>query len=173
MKPAVIASLLAASASAPAQDPKLEFVFELTAQVSPPDKVSTPAGERRIVPITGGTFSGPGYGGVAIQGKVLPGGADFQVIHPDGFSEIEARYIIETDQGERIYVTNRGMRHAPPDVMAKLNAGEAVDPKLVYFRAIPTFETDAPRLRWLTRSIFITSGERYPDGVRIRFYRVP
>jgi hypothetical protein len=173
MKPALFATVLAASSCAPAQELKLEFVFELTAQVSPPEKVPTSAGERRVVPITGGTFSGPGFGGAALQGKVLPGGADFQVIHPDGFSEIEARYIIETDQGERIYVTNRGMRHARPEIMAKLNAGGAVDPKLVYFRAVPTFETNAPRLQWMTRAIFISSGERYPDGVRIRFYRVP
>jgi hypothetical protein len=147
--------------------PTLEFVFELTAQVSAPDKIPTSAGERRIVPILGGTLEGP-----QMRGRVVPGGADYQLVHADGFTEIEARYVILTDQGERIYVTNTGMRHASPEVMAELNAGRPVDPAKVYFRAAPTFETSAPRLQWLTRSLFLSTGERYPEGVKIRCYRV-
>jgi len=147
--------------------PTLEFVFVLTAHVSPSDKVATTTGERRIVPILSGTFEGP-----EMRGKVLPGGADYQLVHADGFTEIEARYVVETDQGEKIYVTNKGMRHAPPEVMADLNAGKPVDPAMVYFRAAPTFETAAPRLQWMTRALFISAGERYPDGVKIRCYRV-
>lgn len=164
---ALLAAGLLAQTMNPPAPPKLEFVFEVTAQVAPPDKVATPAGERRIVPVTGGTFKGPDF-----EGKVVPGGADYQLIHADGFSEIEAHYILETDRGERVYVTNKGMRHAPADVMAKLNAGQAVDPALVYFRTTPVFETAAPRLQWLTRSLFLCTGERYPEGVKIRFYRV-
>jgi hypothetical protein len=147
--------------------PTLEFVFELTAQVKAPDKIPTNAGERRIVPILGGSLEGP-----LLRGKVVPGGADYQLVHADGFTEIEARYVVETDQGERIYVTNKGMRHAAPEVMAELNAGRPVDPSKIYFRAIPTFETAAPRLQWLTRSLFLTTGERYPEGVKIRCYRI-
>ena len=147
--------------------PTLEFVFEVAAQVSAPAKIPTQAGERRIVPVLGGTLEGP-----LLRGKLLPGGADYQVVHSDGFTEIEARYVVETDQGERIYVTNRGMRHAAPEVMAELNAGRPVDPAKVYFRAIPTFETAAPRLQWMTRSLFLTTGERYPEGVKIRCYRI-
>jgi Protein of unknown function (DUF3237) len=147
--------------------PVLEFAFEVTAQVAAPDKIPVPQGERRIVPVTGGTFEGP-----TVKGKVLPGGADYQLIHADGFTEVEAHYVLETDRGERVYVTNIGMRHAPPDVIAELNAGKLVDPAKVYFRTSPTFETDAPRLQWMTRALFVCTGERYPDGVKIRFYRV-
>ena len=124
-------------------------------------------GRRRIVAITGGTFEGPG-----ISGKVLPGGADWQTIQDDGFSELDTRYTIQTDAGRLIYVQNAGMRHAPPDVMRQLLAGQPVDPALVYFRTVPRFETSAPELQWLTRSIFVGVGERYPNEVVIRFYKV-
>lgn len=156
-----------------APPPRLDFVFALRAEVDAPIKIGTVAGrERRIVPIRGGSFEGPGFGGVALRGRVVPGGADYQEIRPDGFTELEARYVLETDQGELVYVVNRGMRHAPPEVMAKLNAGQPVDQSQLYMRVVPTFETTAERLQWLTRAIFITTGERHPNGVVIRFYRV-
>ncbi|MEO8097033.1 MAG: DUF3237 domain-containing protein [Acidobacteriota bacterium] len=147
--------------------PKLEFVFELTAQVSDPIKTPSAEGERRIVPVGAGTFTGP-----SLRGKLIPGGADYQLIHSDGFTEIEAHYVLETEQGERVSVTNKGMRHAPADVIAKLNAGQPVDQSQIYFRTVPTFDTSAPGLKWMTRALFICTGERYPDGVKIRFYRV-
>jgi hypothetical protein len=163
---ALFATLAGAQPKMPAP-PTLEFAFEVIATVSAPDKIPVKTGERRIVPVTGGTFEGSG-----IKGKVLPGGADYQLIHADGFTEVEAHYVLETDRGERVYVTNLGMRHAPPEVMAELNAGKLVDPAKVYFRTSPKFETDAPRLQWMTRALFICTGERYPDGVKIRFYKV-
>jgi hypothetical protein len=126
-----------------------------------------PAGTRRIVQILGGTFEGPG-----IKGKVPPGGADWQIIHGDGFSDLDTRYTLETDKGQIIYVQNAGMRHAPPEISQKLLAGQPVDPALVYFRTVPTFETSAPELQWLTRAIFIGIGERQPSDVIIRFWRV-
>jgi hypothetical protein len=79
---------------------------------------------------------------------------------------------LETDKGQIIYVQNAGIRHAAPEVMKRLLAGESVDPSLVYFRTVPTFETSSPELQWLTRAIFVGSGERYPNDVRIRFWRV-
>lgn len=148
--------------------PTLVFAFELRAQVAPPLVIGQmPAGTRRIVQITGGTFEGPG-----IKGRIVPGGADWQIIRADGFSELDTRYTIETDKGQTVYVQNAGMRHAPPDVMTKLLAGQQVDPKLVYFRTVPKFETAAPELQWLTRAVFIGIGERYPNDVVIRFWRV-
>ena len=149
-------------------EPKLTFAFEVRATVGAPLEVGTVAqGRRRIVPITGGTFEGPG-----LRGKVMNGGADWQIIRADGFTELDTRYTLETDKGQIIYVQNPGMRHAPPDVMKKLLAGEAVDPALVYFRTQPRFETSAPELQWLTRSLFVGLGERYPSEVVIRFFRV-
>ena len=103
---------------------------------------------------------------------MLPGGADWQLIQPDGFSELDTRYTLETEQGQRVYVQNAGIRHAPPDVMQKLLAGQIVDPKLVYFRTVPKFETSAPELQWLARSVFVGLGERFPTEVVVRFYRL-
>lgn len=148
--------------------PRLTFAFEVRATVGPPLEVGEVAqGRRRIVPITGGTFEGP-----TLRGTVKAGGADWQIIRADGFTEIDTRYTLETDAGQLIYVQNPGMRHAAPEVMKRLLAGEAVDPAVVYFRTAPKFETASPELQWLTRSIFVATGERYPNDVRIRFFRV-
>jgi hypothetical protein len=148
--------------------PKLEFAFEVRAEVANPTVVGeTPNGTRRIINILGGTFEGP-----KIKGKVLAGGADWQLIRKDGFTELDARYTLQTDSGRLIYVSNIGMRHAAPEVMKRLNSGERVNPDEVYFRAVPKFETAAPELEWLTRSIFIATGERSPNSVLIRFFRV-
>jgi hypothetical protein len=111
--------------------------------------------------------------GPGLSGRVLRGGADWQLIRrSDGFTDIDARYAIETEDGDIVYVTNVGIRHAPPEVMRRLNAGEVVDQSEIYFRAIPKFETAAPGLEWLMRSVFVSTGERYPNGVIIRFWRV-
>jgi hypothetical protein len=149
--------------------PGLEFAFEVRAEVAEPLVVGElPTGTRRIIDIIGGTAEGSG-----ISGTILPGGADWQLIRrEDGFTDIDARYTIETDSGSFIYVSNIGMRHAPPEVMRRLNAGEVVDQSEIYFRAVPSFETGDPELQWLMRSIFICTGERYPNGVIIRFFRV-
>jgi Protein of unknown function (DUF3237) len=148
--------------------PGLVFAFELRVNVGAPVEVGqVPRGRRRIVSILGGTFEGP-----AIKGKVVAGGADWQIIRADGFSELDTRYTLETDKGQLVYVQNAGMRHAAPAVMEKLLKGETVDPKLVYFRTVPIFETAAPDLQWLTRSVFVGTGERYPTEVVIRFWRV-
>lgn len=148
--------------------PRLEFAFEVRAQVADPTVVGeVPAGTRRIIDITGGTFEGP-----RLRGTLMPGGADWQVIRADGFTEVDARYTLRTDDGHLIYVSNIGIRHAPPDVLQRLNAGETVDQSQVYFRTVPRFEVAAPELQWLMRSIFIATGERYPNGVLIRYWRV-
>lgn len=157
----------AATSSQPAA-PKLTFVFELHATVGPPQEVGqVRSGRRRIVPITGGTVEGPN-----LRAKVLPGGADWQTIQPDGFSELDTRYTLQTESGGLIYVQNAGLRHAAPEIMEKLLAGQIVDPALVYFRTVPRFETSIPDLQWLTRTIFVGMGERYPNEVVVRFYRL-
>jgi hypothetical protein len=159
--------------SAHAQDipdpPGLAFAFEVRAEVADPLVVGElPSGTRRIIDILGGTVEGPG-----ISGKVLPGGADWQMIRrEDGFTDVDARYTLQTDSGAYIYVQNVGIRHAPAEVMRRLNAGETVDQSEIYFRAVPKFETGDPELEWLMRSIFVCTGERYPNGVIIRFWRL-
>ena len=152
------------------EPPQLEFAFEIQVQVADPVVVAhLPGGQtRRIIDILGGTVVGP-----EINGEVVPGGADWQLIRQsDGFTDIDARYTIRTDEGHLIYVSNIGIRHASPEVMQRLNAGEVVDQSLIYFRAIPKFETGAPGLDWLMKHVFVSSGERYPNGVVIRFWKV-
>src|SRR3954471_1820148 len=147
-------------------EPVLTFAFELRAVVGAPEEIGeVRAGRRRIVPILGGTVEGPD-----LRGTVLPGGSDWQLIHADGFSELDTRYTIQAHDGAMIYVQNVGLRHAPTDVMRRLLAGEDADPSLVYFRTVPRFETAAASLQWLTRSIFVGLGTRDPDVVTIRFF---
>ena len=148
--------------------PRLVLAIEAHVRLGTPIEVGqVPQGRRRIIPIVGGTFEGSG-----LKGTVLNNGADWQVIRADGFAELDTRYALETEKGEVIYVQNAGMRHAAPEIMRKLLAGEVVDPKAVYFRTVATFETSATDLQWLTRSIFVGTGERYPTEVVIRFWRV-
>jgi hypothetical protein len=146
----------------------LTLALTLRVQVGPPVELgNVPRGRRRIIPILGGTFEGPN-----IRGKVLSGGADWQIVRADGLAELDTRYTLQTETGSLIYIQNAGIRHAPPDVTRKLLAGEAVDPSLVYFRTVPVFETSAPELEWLARSIFVGTGERYPSEVVIRVWKV-
>jgi len=146
-------------------------MLEVRAKVGEPvDVGAVPGGRRRIVPIIGGTFEGRGE--LTVRGRILPGGSDTQLIHADGLTEADARYTLETDRGQLILVRNRGLRHAPPDVIQALLAGRRVDPSLVYFRTTPTFETAAPELQVLTRSMFVGAGERYPEDVLLWFFRV-
>jgi hypothetical protein len=156
------------ASSAAAQTPKLSLAMTLTVQVGPPTELGeVPRGRRRIIPILGGTFEGPN-----VRGKVLPGGADWQIVRADGLAELDTRYMLQTDAGSLVYIQNAGIRHAPPDVSKKLLAGQPVDPSQVYFKTVPTFETSAPELQWLTRSIFIGTGERRPAEVIVHVWRV-
>src|ERR1700733_15635973 len=148
--------------------PELRFAFEIEVQVSAPlDLGQTQAGHRRVIPIAGGVVSGP-----RLQGRVLPVGADWQILRADGTADLDARYTIQAQDGALIYVVNRGVRHGPPEILARLNRGEPVDPASYYFRSAASFETSAPEHAWLTRAILVGVGERYPDKVMIRFWEV-
>jgi Protein of unknown function (DUF3237) len=148
--------------------PGLVFAFEINAQVATPFVVGgTPRGHRKIIPITGGTLHGPG-----IEGRILPSGADWQIVRPDGAVELHARYIVEITGKGLLCVVNEGIRRATPEIMARLNAGETVDQSLYYFRTAPRFETAIPEYAWLMDSIFVGVAQRNSHDVRIRFWRV-
>lgn len=148
--------------------PTLERIVDCMVQVSDPmDVGETPLGRRRIVPITAGTMSGP-----VLFGHVLPGGADFQLLTSPTQSFIQARYILQTREGEQIFIENTGMRVASAEVIARINQGQVVDPALVYFRTTPRFDTASPRLQWMMASVFIGTGARFPDRVELSFFRV-
>lgn len=127
----------------------------------------TPLGERRIVNILGGPVTG-----VKLRGRVLPGGADWQIVRADGATDIQARYTIETDAGAHILVSSEGLRHGPPDVLARLARGENVDPALYYFRTLMRFETADPAVDWMNRILAIAHGKREARSVRLDVYEV-
>lgn len=152
----------------PITTPRLVHAFDVVARVDAPVEIGeTPLGARRLIPILNGTVSGP-----RLAGKLIPGGVDYQIIRADGLADIHARYAIETPEGARVYVENTGIRHGPPEAMARLRRGEPVDPALIYFRATPKFETADPVLAWMMRAIFICSGARFPDRVVLRMFEV-
>ena len=148
--------------------PRLVPAFRASVAVAPPRSLgSTFGGERRIVDIVGGEVSG-----ARLSGRVLPGGADWQIVRDDGVAVLEARYTIEADDGALIYVQNFGYRHGPAEVLARVARGEAVDPASYYFRAAPRFETSAATHDWLNRTIVLCSALRTPDRVLLDFYSV-
>jgi Protein of unknown function (DUF3237) len=134
---------------------------------SPMEFGEVPRGRRRVIPILGGTFEGPN-----INGTVLPGGADWQIVRADGLAELDTRYALQTDSGSLIYIQNAGIRYGSPEITTRLLAGERVDPSQVYFKTVPSFETSAPELQWLTRALFIGTGERQPTDVLIHVWKV-
>jgi hypothetical protein len=148
--------------------PALLHVADLVVRIAEPIEIGLIAGNlRRMIPIAGGEVQGP-----RIRGKVLAGGADFQILRADGVTDLQARYVIQTEDRHLIYVENSGVRSGPPELMERLGRGEAVDPALIYFRTTPRFETAAPGYEWLMRHLFICSGARFPDRVEMRFFQV-
>ncbi|GMA21223.1 DUF3237 family protein [Arsenicicoccus piscis] len=123
---------------------------------------------RRVVPIRGGQVHGTG-----VSGRVLAGGADFQLLVADTAAHLEARYLIDLDDGTRLYVDNRAIRSASPEDSAALARGEAVDPDRVYFRCAPRLAAavDGP-WAWVHERIFVGVGRRAPRGVTIEFFVV-
>lgn len=149
-------------------EPRLKFFADLRVEVGAPQQVGqTVHGLRRLIPIIGGTATGDGW-----SARVLPGGADFQLIVNDRLSQLDARYVLETDAGDFIYVQNRAVRSGPPELIARLVRGEPVDPAQIYFRCSPSFETAAPALSWMGERMFVGTGARYPDAVVMRFFEL-
>ena len=152
----------------PAIVPSLRLLYRSVVDIDAPLSAGHMAiGERRIINITGGSFTGP-----RLSGIILPGGADWQIIRPDGITAVEARYTLQTHDGALIYVDNRGFRHGPEAVMARLAAGESVDPRLYYFRTTPVFETGFADYQWLNGIVAVAVGERRADQVIITVYEV-
>lgn len=145
------------------------FAFEAHVTVDTPLVVGPATlGLRRVVPITGGSVSGP-----RLNGRVVPGGADWQFVRSDGVLVVEAKYTLESSDGVLIMVTNRGMRHGPAAVIERMARGEAVDPQDYYFRTSAEFEAPAASAyAWLNRAVFIGVAERAAKAAIIRFHEV-
>jgi hypothetical protein len=155
--------------------PGLEPAFTVDARLGPlEDHGVTRAGHRRVIPVAGGRVipvAGGPFGGL-FEAEILPGGADWQVVRQDGSIEIDTRYSARTTAGEFVHFRTSGVRSGPPEVLAALLRGEAVDPASYYFRVAVYLETSAPRLAALERSIFVASAVRGADSVAYTAYRV-
>jgi hypothetical protein len=148
--------------------PELSFLATLSITVGPPCEIGpTPGGVRRIIPITGGSVAGP-----KLNGRVLPVGADYQTLVSDTLTELEARYAIETPEGERISVTNLGLRTGQAEDIARLVRGEPVDPERIYFRCTPRLVSSGPTWAWLAERVLLGVGRRHPDRVDLDVFLV-
>ena len=144
------------------------YVFTITAHIgSVTSAGDIGTGVRRIIPITGGEVKGQD-----VNGQICAFGADFQIIRPNELIELEARYAFVTDDSAVIYVENRGIRFGPVELLQKLKRGELVDPKLIYFRTVPKFETGSEKYRWLMESLFVGSAARHADRVVVDVHQV-
>ena len=150
-------------------EPRLTRVYRLEATLGQPLALGEgPQGQRRIVPLAGGAFSGP-----ELRGKLLPGAsADWQTVLPDGTALGDIRYTLQTDAGELLYVQSRGVRHGSAEVLARLGRGEDVDPSEYTFRTSTKIEAAARQLDWLNTGIFISVGGRHADRVIYDTYLV-
>jgi len=151
-------------------DPILEFVFQIHVRFAARHRVGVlPSGVRRgFTPTSGGEITGP-----RLQGRVVANsGGDFASWWPNGVVEFDARYMLEAADGTLIVIRNRGFRHAPSDVLKRMEAHDAVDPSEYYMRVTPTFEAPAGPHDWLTRTVFVGSAERYVDHSIFRYFAV-
>ena len=147
---------------------RTEHLFTVTITVDPLQMLgATPFGERRIAKITGGSFEG-----ARLKGAILAGGGDWLLLRNDGVLQLDVRMTLETDDGALIYMTYRGLRHGPSEVIDRLNRGEAVDPSEYYFRTAPFFETGAEKYAWLNRIVSVATGRRAATGPTYEVFQV-
>jgi hypothetical protein len=139
----------------------------LTAHLGPAQALGdTPRGNRKIVPVVGGTIEG------RIAGRILPCGGDWALTRPDGVLELDVRLTVETEDGDLIHVTYSGMRHGSAEDLQALAEGRNVPPERLYFRILPRFETSAPKWRWLNRILCVGMGERLQSGPRYHLHEI-
>ena len=144
------------------------YVFSLAINVGAPIVAGDIGwGTRRVIPILGGEVRGP-----EMRGTILPCGADFQIIRPNGFTELEAKYAFQMDDGAIVYIENIGIRFGPKEALDRIARGESVDPSLIYFRSAPKFETGSEDWRWLMEHLFVGAGARHPDRVELDVHQV-
>jgi hypothetical protein len=150
-------------------EPRLTKILRLEASLGEVlDVGSVAQGRRRIVPLTGGSFTGP-----KLNGTLLPGSsADWQIVLPDGSALGDVRLTLQTDQGYLLYVRSQGVRHGSADVLDRLNRGEDVDASEYVFRTSTQIETAALGLDWLNKGVFVSVGGRQPGGVIYEVYLV-
>lgn len=149
-------------------EPSLEHVCDLSIDLDPIRQMGMGrAGVRRIIPIVGGSVSGPRLGG-----KVLNVGADWQTVFTNGLAELDTRYALETHDGATIEVVNYGFRHGPKEVIDAIARGEEVDPSSYYMRTHARLETGDERYHWVNQTLFIGVGARHKQSVHLKLYAI-
>ena len=145
------------------------LLFTITMKLPPTLELGdTPAGNRRVFTVAGGTFIGD-----RLRGEVLAqGSSDLLLVRTDGSSQQDVRLILRTDDGELILMTYRGVRHASAEVNARIARGETVAPSEYYLRTAPFFETSSPKYAWLNKIVSVAVGERTPDGVTYEVFEI-
>jgi hypothetical protein len=146
---------------------KTEFLFTIALEVQVFNLGDTPYGSRRIARFGTGSFEMP-----KLKGTVLPGGAGWMLLRRDDVLEIDVRLVLETDDKQQIYMTWKGFRHGPKEVIDRLNRGEAVDPATYYFRTTPYFETSSEKYGWMNRICSIATGTRSASGRTFQVFQV-
>ena len=164
MKPVPALPELPDFPAAPPLLPMARICCEVGAQVS---LGPAPRGERRYVPLGGGTVVGP-----ELNGTLVEGGVDWQLLRSDGVLEIAAHYVIRTDDGALVEVQSDGLRHGPPEVMARLAQGELVPREAYFFRTLVRFTTGAPAWQHLNRTMALACGQREAQRVLLDLYRI-
>ena len=124
-------------------------------------------GERRYVPLLGGTVRGP-----ELNGTIVEGGVDWQVNRADGVLDIAAHYVIRADDGGLIEVQSDGLRHGPAAVLERLARGEPVARDAYFFRTLVRFTTGAPAWLHLNKVMALAVGQREARAVLLDFYRI-
>jgi hypothetical protein len=144
-------------------------LFRLEIDLHPIQEIGdTPLGTRRVVPVSGGRFAGE-----HLSGTVLPhAGSDWLLTRADGTFHQDVRMTLETDDGALILMSYRGVRHASPEVSARLARGERVPASEYYLRTAPFFETAAKDYAWLNRIVSIGIGERLASGVAYDVFEI-
>ena len=155
--------------------PHLRHILTFDVSVTQPIEAGTviglnSRGRRRIIPITGGMVTS--HVAELPHGKVVNAGADFQIVVSETSADLDARYALQLDDGSHVFVMNHAVRVGSAADVAALVRGEYVDPARIYFRCVPRFEVSNPALAWLTERVFVGTGERYPDGVKISVFEV-
>jgi hypothetical protein len=148
---------------------KSRHLFTITMKLPPILELGvTPAGNRRVFTVSGGQFLGD-----QLRGEVLPqAGSDLLLVRAGGSYQQDVRLILRTDDGALILMTYRGVRHASPEVSARIARGERVAPSDYYLRTTPFFETASPKYAWLNKIVSVGIGERQPDGVSYEVFEI-
>lgn len=143
------------------------YLFTIDAGVAEPLLISEHGSvARRMIPITEGTVYG------RVNGRITAGGADWQYMHQNGVTDVEARYCLELEGGDVVEVQSSGVRSADLGIIERMFAGEALEPDQYYFRTGIKIRTSSERYEWLTRFICVGIATRERDRVVIRVFEI-